>query len=790
MKKIVLALVLLLAAPAAHAQTLYRLFDAVVAKGVGLTPAKGQLFYSSDTAGKISPLAIGSTGWCLVVDGSGVPVWSNVCTGVVSSVGLSVPTQFSVSGSPVTSSGTLALSWQTVSQNYGLFGPTSGSGVPTFRQITAGDLPVWVTTKGDLITYNGSTVQAVRFPVGADATVLTADSTQATGLKWSAASAGTVTSVGLTLPSSELTVSGSPVTGSSSLSAAWHTQVKNTFFGGPVSGSDATPTFRVLDYRDLGFTTKGDILTVTSGPAFTRRAVGSDGQVLQADSTNPTGLSWQTITGTGTVTSVAQTVPAFMAVTGSPITGAGTLALSFNSQSGRMFLASDSGVPVFRVFSIADLALSTKGDLLVTDGSGFHRLPVGTDTYALLADSTQTYGVKWSSVGVGTVTSVSQTVPTGFSISGSPVTGSGTLGITLGSTTAYRILSTNSGGTVGWNTLGSGANYIGILQPSGAGHAPGLAPDTPGSGGTSLFLREDSSWALPPQGTMTSVTVTVPGEMSLSGSPITASGTLGLGWNARTANYVFAGPTTGAPDTPAFRTLVGADIPVFVASGASHKPGGVPDPGASAGTAKFLREDSSWQTPTFSSSIEVKAVSGTPDVTGVSILRFDSASGLSVTDNTGGIATVACTSCGGGGAIATKTDAWDGDSTTVAFTATSTPATGGTILVTLNGLAQPPTAYSVTSSVLTMGAAPITAAKIGWTYYTALGTGTQTIESFTGAGATDFTLAHSPTADGINVVAVGGLMQIPGAYSIVSSTTLRFASVILTGASVAISYRY
>jgi len=37
--------------------------------------------------------------------------------------------------------------------------------------------------------------------------------------------------------------------------------------------------------------------------------------------------------------------------------------------------------------------------------------------------------------------------------------------------------------------------------------------------------------------------------------------------------------------------------PTFVASGASHAPGSVPDPGATAGTTRLLREDASWQVP-------------------------------------------------------------------------------------------------------------------------------------------------------------------------------------------------
>jgi hypothetical protein len=38
-------------------------------------------------------------------------------------------------------------------------------------------------------------------------------------------------------------------------------------------------------------------------------------------------------------------------------------------------------------------------------------------------------------------------------------------------------------------------------------------------------------------------------------------------------------------------------MPPFVGSGASHAIGAVPDPGAVAGTSKYLREDASWATP-------------------------------------------------------------------------------------------------------------------------------------------------------------------------------------------------
>lgn len=60
----------------------------------------------------------------------------------------------------------------------------------------------------------------------------------------------------------------------------------------------------------------------------------------------------------GTVTSVGLSAPSFMGVTGSPVTGVGTLALSMNSQTQGLFLASPastSGTPDFRAIAGTDL---------------------------------------------------------------------------------------------------------------------------------------------------------------------------------------------------------------------------------------------------------------------------------------------------------------------------------------------------------------------------------------------------------------------------------------------------
>lgn len=62
-------------------------------------------------------------------------------------------------------------------------------------------------------------------------------------------------------------------------------------------------------------------------------------------------------------------------------------------------------------------------------------------------------------------------------------------------------------------------------------------------------------------GTVTSVGLSLPGIFTVSGSPVTTSGTLSATLNTQTANHVFAGPATGSPAAPTFRALAAADVP-------------------------------------------------------------------------------------------------------------------------------------------------------------------------------------------------------------------------------------
>jgi hypothetical protein len=75
--------------------------------------------------------------------------------------------------------------------------------------------------------------------------------------------------------------------------------------------------------------------------------------------------------------------------------------LVVNTADGKLYFK-DSGGTV-KVLSQADqiAPLTTKGDLLVNDGTSNVRLPVGTNTHVLTADSSVAAGVKWAAGGGG-----------------------------------------------------------------------------------------------------------------------------------------------------------------------------------------------------------------------------------------------------------------------------------------------------------------------------------------------------------------------------------------------------
>ena len=156
------------------------------------------------------------------------------------------------------------------------------------------------------------------------------------------------------------------------------------------------------------------------------------------------------------------------------------------------------------------------GMMNLVAGSGVSFTP-GTGTLTITATG-----------GGGTVTSVGMSVPSFLSVSGSPVTTSGTLAVTY-SGTALPIANGGSGQTTANAALNA-------FLPSQATHS-GKVLQTDGT---------NTSWQTNGSGTVTSVAVSVNNGISVSGSPITTSGTFTLGLGAITPTSVSTGNLTAS----------------------------------------------------------------------------------------------------------------------------------------------------------------------------------------------------------------------------------------------------
>jgi hypothetical protein len=119
----------------------------------------------------------------------------------------------------------------------------------------------------------------------------------------------------------------------------------------------------------------------------------------------------------------------------------------------------------------------------------------------------------------------------------------------------------NTSSSVFDSQLGSTRGSVAIR---GVASWSAVPPGTSGHVLTSQGAGSDPTWVAPSAGGVTSVAMTVPSFLSVTGSPITTTGTLALALTTQTANTVLAGPTSGGVAVPTFRSLVLGDLPAGV----------------------------------------------------------------------------------------------------------------------------------------------------------------------------------------------------------------------------------
>jgi hypothetical protein len=188
--------------------------------------------------------------------------------------------------------------------------------------------------------------------------------------------------------------------------------------------------------------------------------------------------------GAGTVQSVALQVPSGLTVSGSPIVSSGTFVVAYASGI-QAFTTAEST----KLQGIASGATANSPDATLLNRAN-HTGTQAASTISGLATVATTGAYSdlsgLPSIPSGTVTSVALQAPSGFTVSGSPIASSGTLAIT---------------------------------------YASGFQAFTSAE---STKLASIASGATANNGTVTSVALSVPSGLVVSGSPITASGELAI----------------------------------------------------------------------------------------------------------------------------------------------------------------------------------------------------------------------------------------------------------------------
>jgi hypothetical protein len=384
---------------------------AVANGGTGLTttPANGALDIGNGTGFTRATLTAG-TG-ISVTNASGSITIAATNSGTVTSVTGTSPVVSSGGATPAislaASYGDTQNPYASKTANYVLAAPDGTAGVPTFRAVVAADIPTLnqnttgsagsvanALTSGTGIsfssgtTYNGSAAITVNnsLPMVYPGAGIPNSTGTAWGTSYSTTGSGTVVALA-TSPSFTTPILGTPTSGNFSTGTfTWPTFNQNTT-GNAATATTATNIAGGTNLQ-IPFNTGAGATSFIVAPTVSSTFLQYNG----------TGFTWAASTGVGTVTSVAATVPSFLSITGSPITTAGTLAISYSGTALPIANGGTGQTTAGAAFNALS-PITTTGDLIIGNGTNSAtRLAIGANTYVLTSNGTT---ATWAAGGGG-----------------------------------------------------------------------------------------------------------------------------------------------------------------------------------------------------------------------------------------------------------------------------------------------------------------------------------------------------------------------------------------------------
>lgn len=231
-------------------------------------------------------------------------------------------------------------------------------------------------------------------------------------------------------------------------------------------GTSTAPSFRLLETTNLR-------LQIDPGGAFKfNGSAGSSGQVLTSQGTSSTPI-WTTVSGggSGSVTSVDMTVPSILAVSGNPITSAGTFALSLANQNANLVFAGPSTgaatTPAFRSLVAADIPNLGSSYLSLSGGTLTGRLVISSGGASITGGITSISDISVNGVNIGAGPSTNA-YNTKIGVSALNGISTGTYNIAIGYQALYGTTTASDIVAIGKNALYSATNTVSGIVAIGA----------------------------------------------------------------------------------------------------------------------------------------------------------------------------------------------------------------------------------------------------------------------------------------------------------------------------------